>query len=74
MSMGWAGARKLRRAVDGLGRVLAIELLTATRALDLRCDGGSLHPARESMARHVEGMVGFLDAGAEVFDLSLIHI
>jgi histidine ammonia-lyase len=35
--MGWAGARKLRRAVDGLGRVLAIELLTATRALDLRC-------------------------------------
>ena len=37
VSMGWAGARKLRRAVDGLGRVLAIELLTATRALDLRC-------------------------------------
>ncbi|MGO1293944.1 MAG: histidine ammonia-lyase, partial [Cellulosimicrobium funkei] len=34
VSMGWAGARKLRRAVDGLGRVLAIELLTATRALD----------------------------------------
>ena len=24
--------------------------------------------ARESMAQHVEGMVGFLDAGAEVFD------
>ncbi|MFE7405055.1 urocanate hydratase [Isoptericola sp. NPDC057559] len=24
--------------------------------------------ARESMARHVEGMVGFLDAGTEVFD------
>jgi urocanate hydratase len=24
--------------------------------------------ARESMARHVEGMVGFMDAGAEVFD------
>ena len=24
--------------------------------------------ARESMARHVEAMVGFLDAGAEVFD------
>ncbi len=24
--------------------------------------------ARESMARHVEGMVGYLDAGAEVFD------
>ncbi len=36
VSMGWAAARKLRRAVDGLTRVLAIELLTAARALDLR--------------------------------------
>ncbi|GHH67562.1 histidine ammonia-lyase [Promicromonospora soli] len=36
VSMGWAGARKLRRSVDGLTRVLAIEVLTATRALDLR--------------------------------------
>jgi histidine ammonia-lyase len=36
VSMGWAAARKLRRAVDGLGRVLAIELMTAARALDLR--------------------------------------
>jgi histidine ammonia-lyase len=36
VSMGWAAARKLRRALDGLARVLAIEVLTATRALDLR--------------------------------------
>jgi histidine ammonia-lyase len=36
VSMGWAAARKLRRALDGLGRVLAIEVLTAARALDLR--------------------------------------
>jgi histidine ammonia-lyase len=36
VSMGWSAARKLRRAVDGLTRVLAIELLTAGRALDLR--------------------------------------
>ncbi len=36
VSMGWSAARKLRCAVDGLGRVLAIELLTAARALDLR--------------------------------------
>ncbi|WP_223628869.1 histidine ammonia-lyase [Microbacterium sp. EST19A] len=36
VSMGWAAARKLRRAIDGLGRVLAIEILTAARALDLR--------------------------------------
>ena len=36
VSMGWSAARKLRRAVDGLGQVLAIELMTAARALDLR--------------------------------------
>ncbi|MGB8650603.1 MAG: histidine ammonia-lyase, partial [Mycobacteriales bacterium] len=36
VSMGWAAGRKLRRAVDGLARVLAIEVLTAGRALDLR--------------------------------------
>jgi histidine ammonia-lyase len=36
VSMGWAAGRKLRRALDGLTRVLAIELLTAARALDLR--------------------------------------
>jgi histidine ammonia-lyase len=36
VSMGWAAARKLRRSVDGLRRVLAVEILTAGRALDLR--------------------------------------
>src|SRR4051794_38037655 len=36
VSMGWSAARKLRRSVDALTRVLAIELLTAARALDLR--------------------------------------
>jgi histidine ammonia-lyase len=36
VSMGWSAARKLRRAVDGLTRVLAVELLTAARAIDLR--------------------------------------
>ena len=36
VSMGWSAARKLRRAVDGLTRVVAIEVLTAARALDLR--------------------------------------
>jgi histidine ammonia-lyase len=36
VSMGWASGRKLRRALDGLTRVLAIELMTAARALDLR--------------------------------------
>ncbi len=36
VSMGWAAGRKLRRAVDGLTRVLAVEVLAAARALDLR--------------------------------------
>lgn len=36
VSMGWSAARKLRQAVDGLTRVLAIELLTGVRALDMR--------------------------------------
>lgn len=36
VSMGWAAALKLREAVDGLRRVLAIEILVAGRALDLR--------------------------------------
>jgi len=36
VSLGWSAARKLRRSLDGLTRVLAIEVLTAARALDLR--------------------------------------
>jgi histidine ammonia-lyase len=36
VSMGWSAARKLRRAVDGLTRVLAVELLTAARGIQLR--------------------------------------
>jgi histidine ammonia-lyase len=47
VSMGWAAARKLRRAVDGLTTVLAIELLTAARGLDLRAP---LRPAPATAA------------------------
>jgi histidine ammonia-lyase len=36
VSMGWSAARKLRKALEGLSTVLAIEILTAARALDLR--------------------------------------
>ena len=36
VSMGWHAARKLRKAVDGLRRVLAVEILTAARGIDLR--------------------------------------
>ena len=47
VSMGWHAARKLRRAVDGLTRVLAIEIVTAARALDLRAP---LEPAPPTAA------------------------
>jgi histidine ammonia-lyase len=47
VSMGWHAARKLRRSVDGLTRVVAIELLTAARALDLRAP---LNPAPATAA------------------------
>lgn len=36
VSMGWGAARQLRRVVDNLGRILAIELLVAARAVELR--------------------------------------
>ncbi|MCW2813320.1 MAG: hutH [Nocardioides sp.] len=36
VSMGWSAARKLRRTVDGLTRVVALEVMTAARGLDLR--------------------------------------
>lgn len=36
VSMGWSAARKLRKSVDGLTRVLVIEVLTAARGIDLR--------------------------------------
>ncbi|MFV0435643.1 MAG: aromatic amino acid lyase, partial [Leucobacter sp.] len=47
VSMGWHAGRKLRRAIDGLARVLGIELLASTRALDFRfrADEGNPAPA-----------------------------
>ena len=36
VSMGWSAARKLRRSIDGLQRVLAIEFMTAARGIDMR--------------------------------------
>jgi histidine ammonia-lyase len=58
VSMGWSSARKLRRSIDGLARVLAIEVLTAARGLDLRAP---LRPAPATAAviaalrQHVAG-------------------
>ncbi|HSO99115.1 MAG TPA: histidine ammonia-lyase [Solirubrobacteraceae bacterium] len=82
VAMGWAAARKLRRSVDGLTRVLAIELLTAARGLDLR---RPLAPARATgavreliraevdgpgpdryLAPEIDAVVGLVLAGAIV--------
>jgi histidine ammonia-lyase len=40
VSMGWSAALKLRRSIDGLTRVVAIELMTAARGLELRTTTG----------------------------------
>jgi len=59
VSMGWAAARKLRRAVDGLCTVLAVEAATAARALRLR---EPLRPApatgAAAEALHAKGVGG----------------
>ena len=56
VSMGWGAARKLRTAIDGLRRVLAIEILTAARGIKLRAEGSApaidrvLHVLRDRTA------------------------
>ncbi|HVW32068.1 MAG TPA: aromatic amino acid lyase, partial [Acidimicrobiia bacterium] len=40
VSMGWNGCRKLRTAIADAARVLAIEILCAAQALELRREGG----------------------------------
>jgi histidine ammonia-lyase len=58
VSMGWSAARKLRRSVDGLAQVLAIEILTAARALDLRAPlapAPATAAARDALRERVAG-------------------
>ncbi len=82
VSMGWSGARKLRRAVDGLTRVLAVELLTAARGLQLRAPlepapatGAVVQALRRTtpgpgtdryLAPEIEAAVAFVASGAAV--------
>lgn len=47
VSMGWSAGRKLRRAIDGLQRVIGIEILAAARGLELRAP---LEPGAASTA------------------------
>ena len=55
VSIGWGAARKLRAAVANLARILAVELVCAARALELRAPlasaagtGAALRAAREA--------------------------
>ena len=47
VSLGWHAARKLRTAVENLARILAVELVTAARAIELRAP---LEPAPATAA------------------------
>jgi histidine ammonia-lyase len=58
VSMGWSAGRKLRRSIDLLRRVLAIEILTAARALDYRGplrSSPAIAAVRERLRAHVPG-------------------
>src|SRR6478609_4535536 len=63
VSMGWSAARKLRRSVDGLTRVLAVEVLTAARAIDLRAPLQPA-PATGAVVRALRG-VGVAGPGTD---------
>ncbi|MBH1935501.1 histidine ammonia-lyase [Streptomyces sp. AV19] len=52
VSMGWSAARKLRTALDALARVVAVELVAATRAVELRT-GLTPSPATAAVLRAV---------------------
>jgi histidine ammonia-lyase len=52
VSMGWAAARKLRRTMDNVTRVVAIEIMTAARAVELRHP----HQPAPATAAVVEGL------------------
>jgi histidine ammonia-lyase len=59
VSMGWNAARKLRRSLDGLGRVLAIELMAAARAIDLRAPltpAAGTGAARDLVRAYIDGV------------------
>jgi len=82
VSMGWSGARKLRRSIDGLTRVLAVELLTAARGIQLRsplqpsaATGAVINALRETtagpgadrfMAPQIEATVQFVATGGAI--------
>jgi histidine ammonia-lyase len=58
VSMGWGAARKLRAAIANLTRILAVELATAGRAIDLRAPlqpAAGTGAALKHLRDHVDG-------------------
>jgi histidine ammonia-lyase len=85
VSMGWHAGRKLRRSVDALSRVLAIEVMTAARGIQLRAplDAGVVSAAviahLRSVGVHGPGPDRFLSpeieaAAATVLDGSVASV
>ncbi|WP_431984510.1 histidine ammonia-lyase [Streptomyces qinglanensis] len=50
VSMGWSAARKLRTAVDGLARVIGVEVYAAARGVELRSGTAGLAPGEAARA------------------------
>jgi len=57
VSMGWSAARKLRKVVDNVARILAIELVTAARAIEFRT-GLTPAPATARVVKELRTVVG----------------
>ncbi|MFN8168098.1 MAG: histidine ammonia-lyase [Candidatus Nanopelagicales bacterium] len=56
VSMGWSAARKLRRSLDNVRRILAVELVAAARGIDLRAPLEP-SPATGAVVRALRGSV-----------------
>ncbi|HKF76327.1 MAG TPA: histidine ammonia-lyase [Candidatus Dormibacteraeota bacterium] len=59
VSMGWTAALKLRRVLANLGRILAVELVCAARALDLRAPlrpAAATEAVRDALRERVAGV------------------
>ncbi len=70
VSMGWSAARKLRTAIGNLTRIVAVELVAATRALEIRENtlgrGPVLSPAARAVVAAVRG-AGVAGPGTDRF-------
>jgi histidine ammonia-lyase len=56
VSMGWSAARKLRKVIDNLARILAIELVTSARAIEFR-KGLTSSPATQAVISQLREVV-----------------